>query len=788
MHFDFKKFGIFYIAIILLSTYLIAQTPQKMKLLGVSVQGNTSISESSVKVQSGLMTGRMIDYSNISEAVRNLWDLRMFSDIQILMDKATDVGLFIIIKVKEYPRLGKVELKGNKKIGDSKINEEIYLLPGKVLSPFLLQECERKIKELYKEDGYLLATVEADTQKSEKANIKGLVIKIKENKRVRIKNITFSGNDNFTERKLRRSLDKTKQRFLWLFRLGKYNKEEFEEDKKLLRSFYRNHGFRDIEVVADTITYTKNKKRMNIDIKINEGTQYKYRNITFSGNTLYESEMLAGLLGVKEGDTYNQEEFDKGMYEKIQGLYMDRGYLFFQINPIEVPVGDNEVDVELQITENYEVAVRQIKFVGNDKTHENVMRRELKIYPGEKFNRTKLMRSNRELFMLNYFSDIVPDVIPANDKEVDLEFKVEERSADRANMSISYSELYGFIGGGGIEFNNLMGTGQQLKLSYQQGVNYSFGSSGTAAYKSMSIGYTEPWLFDTPNLVGGSLYYSERGSRQSTYAPSLYDRNYYGGSVRFGRRFQWPDNYFQGIWSVGYTRSEITRVYDENSPYKVGEGYGGVSLTQVISRNSLDKPQFPTNGSNFSITSTLSGGPLGGKEDFHKHVLSMDNYTPVWWKFVFRNSIEFGVVSDLGDKSTVYDYNQFYLGGAGVLVRGTSLRGYEENALGPGRYIGNSWYAVGSSMLKYSFEMRLSISDNPVIYALAFMEAGNLWEDLSTTDPFDLKRSIGFGARMFMPQIGMIGIDFGYGMDDVKYDNKLGPAGWKTHFIFGMPF
>jgi outer membrane protein insertion porin family len=767
---------------------VLAQSPQKMKILGVTVQGNSTVSESSVKVQSGLMTGRMVDYTDISEAVRNLWDLRIFSDVQVLMDKATDAGLFIIIKVEEYPRLGKYELKGNKKIGKSKINDEIYLMSGKVLSPFRLSEIRRKIKALYKEDGFLLAEVETNLSDTDKENIKNLEINIKENKRVRVDNITFTGNKAFSDKKLRSALDKTKQRFLLFFRLGKYNKEDFEEDKTLLCDFYRNHGYRDIEVVSDTITYSENKKRMDINIEVREGKQYRYRKIEFTGNTLYEDEMLAGMLGVKEGDIYNKEEFEKGMYERIQSLYMDRGYLFFQINPLEIPVGENEVDVELQITENYEVGVHQIKFVGNDKTHDNVMRRELKIYPGEKFNRSKLMRSQRELFMLNYFANVVPDVIPRNDKEVDLEFAVEERSADRANLSISYSELYGFIGGGGVEFNNLMGTGQQLKLSYQQGVNYSFGSSGTAAYKSMSIGYTEPWLFDTPNLVGGSVYYSERGSRYSTYAPSMYDRNYYGGSIRFGRRFQWPDNYFQGVWSISYTHSEITSVYDDSYADLLGSSYGGVSISQVISRNSLDRPQFPTSGSNFSLTSTLSGGPLGGREDYHKHVLEMDNYTPVWWKFVMKNSVEFGVVNKLNEDARIMDYNKFYLGGAGMMVRGTSLRGYEENALGPGKNIGGSWYAIGNTMLKYSFELRLSISENPVIYGLAFMEAGNLWEDLSTTDPFDLKRSVGFGARMFMQQIGMIGVDFGYGLDDVGYDDKDGPAGWKTHFIFGMPF
>jgi len=791
MHFDLRSFLKIFLGIILFTSLVMAQAPQKIKLLGVSVEGNNSVSESSIKVQSGLITGRMIDYADISDAVRDLWGLRIFSDVQVKMDKATDAGIFLVIMVDEYARCGKVEISGNKKISDNKIKEEVYVMPGKVLSPFMLGEIRRKIKELYKEDGYMMAEIETILSDTDKDHIKDLEIKVKENKKVRIDEIAFEGNEAFTDRKLRSAFKKTRERFLLLFRLGKFNKAEFEEDKKLLRAFYRSHGYRDFEIVKDTVAYSEDKKKMYMNLIVDEGKLYKYRNISFSGNTLYEDDILYAALGVNEGDVYNQEEFEKGMYERIQALYMDRGYLYFNINPMEVPVGEAEVDIELQITENYEVTIHQVNFIGNDKTYDKVLRRELKIYPGEKFSRAKLMRSQRELFMLNYFADVVPDVVPNNDKEIDLEFKVEERSADRANLSISYSELYGFIGGGGVEFNNLMGTGQQLKLSYQQGVNYSFGRTGTAAYKSMSIGYTEPWLFDTPNLVGGSIYYSERGSRYSTYGYQPYDRNSYGASIRFGRRFQWPDNYFQGIWSVGYSHSEITNIDPSMTSSTVSEGYSydGVSITQTISRNSLDRPQFPTMGSSMSMTSTFSGGPLGGREDFHKHVFKMDNYTPIWWKFVFKNSVELGVLSKLNEDSYIPYYHQFYLGGAGMMVRGTSLRGYEENALGPQvNTSSSSVYAPGNAILKYSLEMRLSISENPVIYGLAFMEAANNWADLSSTDPFNLYRSVGFGARMFMPQIGMIGVDFGYGLDEYIHDDHDGPAGWKTHFIFGMPF
>ncbi len=767
-----------------ITTSVNAQGLQKVKIIGVAVKGNSSISENSIKVQSGLIEGKEISYDNVSDAVNNLWKLKIFSDIQIYLDKATDLGLFLIIDVKEYPRLGKVELRGNKKVSDTKINDEIYLLSGKVLSPHLISECKRKIKNLYKEDGFLLAEVSEELVDGEKENTQNLILNIKDNKRVRINDISFEGNEHFTDARLRRVFKKTKKRFLLLFRLGKYEENEFEEDKKLLKAFYRTEGYRDFTILSDTISYSEDKKRMQIKFTIQEGEKYKYRNITFSGNTLYTNEQISILFGLKPGDDYNQKEFDKGVYERINAAYMDRGYLFFQCNPLEVPVGKNEVDLELQITENYEVSVHQIHIVGNDKTHENVIRREMKIYPGNIFSREKLMRSQRELFVLNYFANVEPDVLPVSDKEVDLEFKVEEKSADRANLSVSISQLHGLIGGGGVEFNNFRGKGQQLKISYQQGANYSIYGSGSTPYKSMSFGFTDPWLFDTPNLVGASVFFSERGGSMYRYTP--YDLNMYGASLRWGRRLRWPDNYFQASWSVNYARKKYENMDESYKLIYSRERTTGVSITQVIARNSIDKPEFPSRGSKLNWTTTFSGRVLGGTESYQKHRFTLDYYIPSFWKFVLYNHMEFGILSKIGKNGYIPIEERFIMGGAGMIY-GTALRGYEDNSVGTRM----GYFYGGQTLFKYTMEYRFSISENPTIYAHTFVEAGNTWTDLKSTDPFNLKRAAGFGVRLFMPQIGMIGVDFGYGFDDNQDIGAEGygkPEGWKTHFIFGMPF
>ncbi len=787
-----RRIILFILIIAAITFSLSAQTQQQqIKILGVAVKGNKTISENSIKVQSGLIEGKEIAREDISTAIKQLWQLKLFSDIKVYYDQATQEGVFLIIEVSEYPRMGQLQLDGNKKLSDSKINDEIYALPGKVLSPHFIYECKRKIKALYRKDGYLLAEVEAELKEGKGENTKHLVLHIDENKKVRVGEIEFVGNEKFSDRKLERTFKETRERNLFLFRLGEFDREKYQEDKDKLRTFYRSEGYRDFEILYDSIAYSENKKRMQIELGVYEGPRYKYGDITLSGNTLFSDDQLMALLGVKAGEWYNEEEFNKGLYERINGLYMDRGYLYFQAQPQEIPVGENKVDMNIQIVENNQVKVNLVNIIGNDKTHENVIRRELKIFPGDIFSREALMRSQREIFILNYFSDVQPDIVPVSDDQIDVEVSVEEKSADRANFSVSISQMHGLIGGGGLEFNNFRGRGQQLKISYQQGARYSIAGTGATPYKSFSFGFTDPWVFDTPNLVGFNLYYSEKGGRGYYYYP--FDLNMRGGSLRLGRRFRWPDNYFSGTWSINYAKKEYQNI-DEDYLNDVLMGRPhttGISLTQIVSRDSRDRPEFPTMGSVLRWEATLSGGFLGGTEDFQKHKFTLEYYVPTIWKLVLYNHVEFGVIQPFKKNSVIPPDERFIMGGAGMIY-GVALRGYDDNQVGP-TYTQTSRYRPygGQSLFKYTLEYRVPISENPTIYGLAFAEAGNIWKTLSSTDPFNLKRSAGVGVRFFMPQIGMIGVDFGYGFDDIDRVGDPGygkPEGWKTHFIFGMPF
>lgn len=745
-------------------------------LLGLSVQGNRTASADIVRANSGLRVDQEITAESIQKAIQRLWELGLFSDIKIIVDRQTQEGVFLVIDVTENPRLGKIAFQGNKKFKDKKLREEIHLITGEVLSQEKIHQAEKTIQNLYKDKNYLLATVSAqESPQSEEKHTVDLAFKIDEGRKVKIRDITFHGNEHFSERKLRHQMEKVREQRWWkVFQKVEYSQENLLAAETDVVNFYRNNGYRDAEVVTDSIHYDPKKKWMYIDLWINEGNLYEYSNFSWEGNTLFTSEELSRALDVDSGDLYDYEKFQAGM-ENIRSLYMDRGYLYFQINPQEIPFSTNQVRVNFQLQENYQVSVRNIDIVGNTKTKENVIRRELLIYPGDIFNRQRLIRSQREVFILNYFSNVVPDVKPVDDKHIDLELAVEEKQTDRANASVGYSQRDGLLGSVGLEFNNFMGNGQQIVLNYQR----------SKIYQSFQVSFNEPWPFNRPNPVGFSFFISKRGGDRQYYLP--FDIMQRGGSVSVGHRFRWPDNYFRGNWTIYADYKKYSNIQDSTTFYQWNPSginpTRGVRITQTLRRDSRDRPEFPTQGSRVTLRSTLSGGPLGGNEEYHKHEFQFEWYTPLYWKFVLYTDIEMGAINGLY-KNSVIPYDElFFMGGSG-LVYGTALRGYDDRSVGP---ISANGYSLGAkSLLKYSLELRFPISDNPTIYGLGFFEAGNTFLDIQSLNPYDLKRSAGVGFRLYMPMLGILGIDLGYGFDPVVPGGN--PSGWKTHFIFGQPF
>ena len=755
---------------------LFAQIGQKrsIKLISLSVEGNVSADANFIKLNSGLSENENITGDDIQKAIKQLWSLNMFSDIEVLLDKELSTGVYLTIKVKEYPRLERVELDGNKKIKKKNIEKELNFYRGQVLSPLEAKKAEKKIKKLYEEKGYLLAQVSSEIRDSSVKNRKVLRLKIKEGNKVQIEGISFEGNKSFKDKKLRKKLKDTKENGFWFFGGGDFDKDKYQEDLKNLIAFYRKEGFRDAEVVKDSIYYGPEKKDMYIKIWVDEGMRYYFGDITWEGNKLYQDDQLFSFLDFKKGDVYNKEKIDKAVFEKIGSLYYDAGYIYAGITPQEKPVGKDTVDIHFRVVEGNAVKINKIRITGNTKTKEKVIRRELRIHPGDTFSREALIRSQRDIFILNYFSDVRPDVQPINDDYVDILLNVEEKSTDTANMSAGFSERDKLIGSIGVTMNNFLGNGQTLSF------DWNFGR----AFRSFQLGFTEPWFLDSPTLVGISLFDIKRDSRFTGF-----DQRSQGGSIRIGRRLRWPDNFFRIDWIYRIDRTDLKNFSDTirriNPSGIVTQKWPLTTsgITQIISRNSLDRPEFPTNGSRFSLSTEITGGPiLGGNVSFHKHIIQNEWFSPFFLNFILFNSFQAGYVEGFGnDQANIPFLELFFMGGEG-LSRSISLRGYDDP-------LSNSVTTDGGKvMFKYSTEMRFPISPNPTIFGLFFAEAGNTWASLSQTDIFDLRRSVGVGLRIFMPMLGIIGFDYAYGFDniDLATGNKFGK--WKPHFVFGRSF
>jgi len=795
-----KKLFIFILSL----TLGIAQgIPSDITLVSVNVEGNSVTSENTILFTAGLREAQTISQAEFPRAIKRLWQLGLFQDIQLRYDNETDEGLSLTILVKENFILGDLSYDGNKKIKDRKFEDEISLSKGQRLRPNTLHETAKKIKELYEEKGYLNAEinpvleipVEESTLFDGRAKdlVRNVVFNIQENDKIKIGKIIFEGNESYSDLRLRWTMKETKQQRWYMFWRSTFDDKKFDEDLNLVSTYYRNKGYRDFRIVSDTIQFSENQKMLNLVVTVDEGPQYKYRHFSWEGMTLFDEEILQRSLGLESGDQYSDEDFNLALFDRVQGLYMDRGYIYSRIEPEITPVGEDSLDIHFIVTENHKVYINHIAIKGNTRTRENVIRRQLRVFPGDVFNRGRLMRSHREVMMLNFFANVVPDVVPVTEDKVDLEITVEEKPAGQANANMGYTQSYGMTGGGGLALPNFRGKGQSLNLSFNVGTNYNVYSLNTERpkYQSASISFTDPMVNDTKNLIGGSLFYTFRG-RSSMYSAPI-DYTMAGSSVTWGRIFKWPDDFFRGTWSFQIVRKMYEGSQADLDRYAGGKKTSdGINVSQTIRRDSRDHPEFSTMGSLFSLKSTLSGWIFGGDENFHKHKLNLEWYTSTFWKFVLMNSMKIGVVKELpaakgGNLSFIPWNDRFIMGGNGIPY-GNPLRGYDDNRVGPLTSSGSP--IGGNTMVKFGTEFRVPFAENPVVYGLIFAEMGNVWSStdlmerlsLPRSGPFDMKRSAGAGIRFFMPMIGMLGFDIGYGFD------RIPEPGWKTTLTFGNQF
>ena len=805
-----------YISIVLfLSCFLYPQTQDEIiKLAKVSVVGNVATSENTILFTAGLREGQTITPADFPRAIKRLWQLGLFQDVQIKYDEESDEGLSLSINVKENYILGQIIFKGNKKIKDRKFDDEITLSKGQRIKPNTIRETKELIQNLYIEKGYLNANISSQLSppKGEtilfggkgKELVRDIIFTIQENKKTKIDKIIFEGNEAFSDFRLRWKMKETKQQSWYFFWRSSFDKKKFEDDMALISTFYRNKGYRDFHFISDSIQYSSDGKKMNIVFTVDEGPQYKYRNFSWEGMTLFKQEVLDRSLALDIGENYSDEDFNMAVFSRVQGLYLDRGYIYSRIEPKITPVEKDSLDIHFVITENHKVYINQISIAGNTRTRENVIRRQLRVFPGDVYNQDLIARSYREVMMLNYFANAAPNILPLSEDKINIEFTVEEKPAGQASANMGYSQYYGLTGGGGLSLPNFRGKGQSFSFSYNEGINS--GSQSTYMYQGYnvnrpksrraSISFTDPMVNDTKNLLGASLGFDMRGGGSAMYYSPLETTSAYG-SIVWGRIFKWPDDFFRGTWRFMVRRRSYSGSQSDLDSYAGGKTKtDGISFVQTIRRDSRDHPEFPTIGSHFSLNSTLSGWVLGGQENFHKHTLTLEWFTPTFWKFVLMNSMKIGVIKDLPSKDGTLSYIPFYdrfvMGGNGIPY-GNPLRGYDDNRVGPVTLSGNP--IGGNAMIKFGTEFRVPFAENPVVYGIIFAEMGNVWSSvdlmerlsLPRSGPLDLKRSLGAGIRFFMPMIGMLGFDIGYGFDRVNAYGELEP-GWKTTLTFGQQF
>lgn len=788
---------------------------------GIVVQGTDYLDKNVIILSSGLAVGDKIFVpgESITKAIKNLWDLNLFSDISISATKITGKTIFLSINVEERPRLTKFSFKGVKKSDADDIREKIKLNRGKIVTDNLIVTSKNTIKEFYVDNGYLDVQVDV-TQTTDTSSQNGvmLLFKVDKKKKVKIENIIFEGNTHLVAGKLKRTMKETKEkRWYNIFKASKYIEENYNADKEKIIAKYNAKGFRDAQIEFDTV-FTSKPGLLSIKIKINEGPKYYFRNISWVGNSKHTTKELTDILGIKKGDVYSQAVLDARLYmsqdsRDVTSLYMDDGYLFFQIQPTEVLVENDSIDIEMRIYEGKQATINKVTVVGNTKTNDKVIIREIRTKPGQLFSRADIIRTQRELAQLRYFN---PEKLGVNPKPnpvdgtVDIEYVVEEQASDQLELSGGWGANR-LIGTLGVSFNNFSarsmfkpnawrpvpaGDGQALSVRAQTTGRF---------YSSLSASFTEPWLGGKkPNSFSTTIYHNRQNQTGLKYDDPLRQTLFITGiSFGLGKRLKKPDDYFTLFQELNIANYQLKNF---RGTFTFSDGQAlNASYKIAISRNSIDAPIYPRTGS--QVTTSLQFTPPYSRlrndslntSDYYTRVsdkLRLVEYykykfTTSWYmpldkakKLVLMTKFGFAYLGAYNKNMGFSPFERFYLGGSGLTgfaLDGReiiALRGYMDQSVG-------NTFGTGSVVInKYSMELRYPLSLNPsaTIYVLGFADAGNAWVNYKKYNPFDVVRGAGAGVRVFLPMFGLLGLDYGWGFD--KVDNRANNGNGKGQFHF----
>jgi outer membrane protein insertion porin family len=806
--------------------------PEEYEIGGITVSGTLTTDPNAVKLFTGLQVGDKVTVpgERISKAIRNLWEQRLFSDVRIEAAEVRGRTVFLNIIVEEKPRLSRFKFNGVSRSESDKLREEVELVAGQQVNEALIANTRYRVQRYFSEKGFLKAKASIiERPDTARTNSVLLVIEVDKGSKVKIKDVQFEGNDALKDKRLRRAMKKTKRKRWWnIFGSSKFDSQEYKNDKNRLLDTYNNEGYRNASIVRDTM-YFVSDDRVQVDLAIEEGPRFHFRNVSFTGNTKHSSSELASILNIKRGDVYSKKVLESRLYmnqsgRDISSLYMDDGYLSFYVDPVELLVEGDSIDLDIRIREGKQYRIRNVIIKGNSKTHERVIRREIRTKPGQLFNRSDVIRTQRELSTLGYFNPESLGVNPIQDPRtgtVDLEYTVEEKPSDRL-------ELSGGWGAGrlvmslGLSFTNFSlrktfdgkswqplpsGDGQTLNLRAQTNGRF---------FQSYSLSFVEPWLGGRKaNALSFSVFSSVQTNGQSRYVntndgrinnPLRQSLIISGVTLGLGKRLTLPDDYFILRQTLGFQRYDLSNYSSGGVIFSFTNGTSNVLSYQVqLSRNSVDQPFFARSGSDItvSVKATPPFSLLGPERDwsaleaserykfaeFHKW-----KFTTQWYNkltnsksghnFVLMTRAGFGYLGRYNNAVGNSPFERFYLGGAaltGFQLDGreiVGLRGYDDFSLAPNT--GN--FAIA----KYTAELRFPVSLNPsaTIYTLGFVEAGNTWNDLKTFDPFKLYRSAGVGLRLFLPMFGPMGLDYGWRLDDVPELPNMARS--QFHFTIGI--
>lgn len=742
----------------------IASAQNKNKIQQIVVEGAHQASPALVITQSGLQVGNMLSTDNASEAIKKLWTLGIFSDVRILRENVEN-GIMVIIHIEELPVVNNISLHGLKEFKEQEVINTLNLTKNKAIGDQSVAKMTQQIKEMYSKKGFLLATagftlipVSDDSTKVD------VDITVTEGKKVKIKHIVFVGNKNISTGKLKKVLTSKEDRW---YSSGDFKNENIDKDKQAVVTYYKSQGYRDASVLDDSLSVDPRTENVSLVFEVDEGQQYKFGKTIIDGNSVFSDEELRAFIEYEDGEIFNDTLTQMAMY-KIMVHYNDAGYLTARVDPAQIAHGDT-VDVQYDIAEGTTAKIAKIMIEGNTKTIDKVIRRELDIFPGESFNRTKFEESARNLRLLNFFSQDEKGVEPRydfseNGKDVNLVYKVNEKQTGMASVGAGYSERDKLVGTLSFSNANLFGRGQGVNFSWDMGTRR----------KALQVGFTEPWLFDTRTSFSADVY----NIQSSDYTTAFDEEDRRGGYIRFGRKLRWPAN---SRMYLSY-RLEDTKYVNPSATY-ADYLYSGKtsSVSLMFTRDTRDQYEFATSGSRTSVTTEVAGGPLGGDISYYKYLLNNEFYSPLFWNLSLCARSKIGFLRGYQDNTSNWvPYSERFMPG------GTSydgfVRGYTDHMVGPllsGEEVG------GETMLVNNLELQIPIVRG-MIFGIAFFDFGNAWRKLSQTNPFDVKRSAGLGARMSIPSMGMIGFDVGYGFDRLEGYTK--PSGWKAHFQFGNQF